>query len=200
MRRQMRRRTLGAVLSVGVTLGVLAGPAAADPPPSSGAVQRFIVTDSFGILADFQNGYWVFANITREGFCDWLAGGEVGPPPVFEPNFVQEVDTGSAIVIVFKSGVVPIALHAMTPPPVHPCDGSDPDPWATGEASAVINDNDADVSGTRTNSFGEHGHGKVHEEATGDAWHYSWHARLQINRDGDFRVANEVFTLRKMGV
>lgn len=100
MRRQMRRRTLGVVLSVGVTLGMLAGPAAADPPPSSGTVERFIVTDGFGILADFQNGYWVVANITREGFCDWLAGGEVGPPPVFEPNFVQVVDTGSAIVIV----------------------------------------------------------------------------------------------------
>ncbi|HEX6331543.1 MAG TPA: hypothetical protein VF129_09705 [Actinomycetota bacterium] len=198
MRRQAPRRTLGALLGAGVTIVMLAGPAVADPPPSSGSVDRFVVTDGFGILADFQNGYWVFANITREGFCDWLAGGEVGPPPALEPNSVQVVDTGSAVVTLFKSGVVPTALHAMTGPD-HPCDGSDPEPWATGEASVVINDNDADVSGTRTNSFGEHGHGTVFEVATGDAWHYSWHIRLQITRDGEFRIVNEVFRLKKRG-
>lgn len=197
MMRQMRHRALGAVVGASVILGVLAGPAGADPPPSSGIVQRFVITDGFGVIPDFQNGLWIFANITRQGFCDWLAGGEMGPPPVIDLTFLQAVDTGSAIVILFTAGVVPIALHPLTSG--HPCDGSDPDAWATGEANLAVTDNDIDVSGTRTNAFGEHAEGEVEEVATGDVWHYSWHTRFVITQDGEFRIVSEVRTLRRLG-
>jgi hypothetical protein len=195
--RRTRRRIFGVLLGVGMTLGTFGGPAEADPPPSSGVVQRFIVTEGFGVFPDFENGFWVFANITRQGFCAWLAGGMVEPPPALTEDFIQEVDTGSALVVLVKPGIFPIALHPMTSPD-DPCGGSEPDSWATGEAQAIINDNDVEVSGTRTNSFGDHGQGTV-VDADGVAWHYSWNTRLQIKKDGEFRIVSEVRTLKKAG-
>ena len=84
--------------------------------------------------------------------------------------------------------------------PDDPCAGSEPNAWATGASSFVATDNDVFASGTRTNSFGQAGHGRVYEEATGEGWNLSWHLRLQINRaTGEFRILTEVITLTKMG-
>lgn len=196
--RRIRRRALATVLGVGMTLGVFAVPAAADPPPSSGVVERFI-TEDFGIFLDFENGFWVFANITRQGFCDWVEGGEVGPPPALTTSFSQQVSTpAGAVVVLGKPGVDPFALHRITSP-FDPCAGSEPDPWATGEMNVIATDNDFFLSGGRTNSFGVHWQGTVFEVATGEAYHYSFHVRLQITKDGEFRVVNERFTLKKKG-
>ena len=92
MKGQIRRRAVGVTVSTAMTVGLLTGSAAADPPPNSGAVERFM-GEGFSIIPDPGDGYWIFRNITREGFCTWIAGGEEGPPPWLDLNSVQLVDT-----------------------------------------------------------------------------------------------------------
>lgn len=89
----------------------------------------------------------------------------------------------------------PIALHQMTGAGApHPCEGSAPEPCAEGTARVMLNDNDIEVSGGRTNSFGDKGMASV-VDATGQAWTYAWLHRLQISKDGEFRVVVENFRL-----
>jgi hypothetical protein len=67
-------------------------------------------------------------------------------------------------------------------------------PLARGTGRLTINDNDAGVSGTRTNSFGHRLNGRVTLAGGGSA-HLAAHARLQIHPDGTFREVNSGVTL-----
>lgn len=190
-------RRIGALVAVIGCALFAAGAAAADPPGSSGAVERVVVSDSFGVFPDATNGYWVFANIEREDFCAWVGGGEVGPPPALRDELLQLVNTGAgAIILLGRLDESAIALHAMTGD--DPCAGSAPDPWAEGTARVMLTDNDAEFSGGRTNSFGDHGIGTV-VDATGQSWRYTWVHRLQLSRDGEFRVVVDKTSLTEGG-
>ena len=81
-----------------------------------------------------------------------------------------------------------------------PCQDTDAQsgPWAVGAARTVRNDNDLDVSGTRSNAFGERLVGTA-TDADGAVWHVSGHVRLLITRDGEFRFLNENVTLSRGG-
>ena len=188
-------RIAALIIVTGLML-VLVGGAFADPPPSSGAVERVVVSDSFGVFPDFEHGFWVFANIERADFCAWIGGGEVGPPPVLTDDFLQLVNTGAgAIVLLGKLDSEPIALHQMIGSGApDPCAGSASEPWAEGTARVMLNDNDLEFSGGRTNSFGVKGMASV-VDATGQAWTYAWVNRLQISKDGEFRLVVENFRL-----
>jgi hypothetical protein len=67
-------------------------------------------------------------------------------------------------------------------------------PLAQGRGRLIINDNDAGVSGTRTNSFGHRLIGPVTLAAGGTA-HLSSHSRFLIKQDGTFVVASQVVQL-----
>jgi hypothetical protein len=68
--------------------------------------------------------------------------------------------------------------------------GAIPEPLATGTVRVIVNDNDLDVSGTRTNSFGYTASGTL-RRADGTACHFSAMVRALITRDGEFRLLNE---------
>lgn len=190
----MRKRAL-VIAALAVLMTGPAAPASAAPPQQ--------VEDPFIFLfADEENGLALFVNITRESFCEWEAGGFVGPPPVEELISAQFNETGKgAIVLSIQQADVSIELWRLdqdVPPFVGACEDTDEqvEPWATGTARIEANDNDLDVSLTRTNSFGNRGQATVYD-ANGDAWHYSWSLRALITRDGEFRVAAENFNLVK---
>lgn len=195
-------RRIGALL-IAVSLAAMsAGLTLANPPSSSGIVDRLVVTDAFGVFPDFNNELWVFADVTREDFCEWLATDPEGPPPDIglTPTDIQLVTTPpGAIVALIQPGNVPLALHAMVPgAPVHPCAGSETIAWAEGSARVIVTDNDIEVSGGRANAFGSQGAGSV-TDAAGGAWHYSFHDRFLVTKQGEFRILSSHTVLSPTG-
>jgi hypothetical protein len=67
-------------------------------------------------------------------------------------------------------------------------------PIAQGTGRLIINDNDAGVSGSRTNTFGHRLSGPV-TLAGGGTGHLSAHSRFQIKKDGTFRHVTSGVTL-----
>jgi hypothetical protein len=70
------------------------------------------------------------------------------------------------------------------------------EPIAQGTGRLIINDNDAAVSGTRTNSFGYRLNGAV-ALADGSAAHLAAHSRFLIKEDGTFVHANSRVNLSR---
>lgn len=184
-----------AVVSVLAT-AALAVPAAANAPER-------LEEPIFLLFPDTKYGLAVFVNITRDDYCDWEAGGFVGPPPVGELVETQVVETGKgALVGSFRTNVS-IELWQLdddVPPLVGPCEDTDGQaaPWATGAARVEGNDNDLDATLTRTDSFGDRGQADV-TDAAGAAWHYSWRFHATISKDDIFTVQLENSTLVEKG-
>jgi hypothetical protein len=184
------------VVAVAVLTVALASPAAADPP------QR-VEEPIFLLIPDTENRLAVFVNITREDYCAWEAGGFVGDPPVGELVESQVVETGKGALVGSFRADVSIELwrlDADVPPLVGPCEDTDGQtgPWATGTIHIAANDNDIDVTLTRTNSFGDRGQATV-RDAAGVTWHYSFVFRARISKDDVFAVSAENFNLRRRG-
>jgi hypothetical protein len=195
MRRHLRQGF--SVLAALVLLTMLfAAPVSAAPP------ERVEVDDFFLIVLDQEHEQVIFWNITREGFCAWEASGFEGPPPVLESVSGQFVETGKGAVVQLLKGSAPLELWRLDEDAdlSGPCQDTDAQsaPWAVGTARAVRNDNDLDVTGTRTNAFGERLIGTA-SDAEGAVWHFSGHFRALITRDGEFRFLNENFTLAPGG-
>jgi hypothetical protein len=193
--RERRTRT-GAVLLAAALTFSWAAPAVAAPP------ERFeeVVVDAF---PDLENGLAVFVNTTRQALCDWVDSGAVGSPPGLVPISIQIKETQKGAVVVSGRGVVPIEVWRLdenVPPLIGACEDTDEQagPLATGTARIGFTDNDADVSLTRTNSFG----GRLQAtltDAEGNTWRYIHSYRFQIDRDGEFQVRAENYNLRWTG-
>jgi hypothetical protein len=67
-------------------------------------------------------------------------------------------------------------------------------PLAQGRGRLIINDNDAGVSGTRTNSFGHRLNARV-TLAEGGTAHLAVHTRFHIKKDGSFLLVTSGVTL-----
>lgn len=148
----MRKRGLVVAALALLMMGLVAPTSAAPPQQSEEPI--------FLLFPDPENGLAVFVNITRENFCAWEAGGFVGPPPVGELVSAQFKETGQGAVVSSFQADVSIELWRFdsdVPPLVGACEDTDGQvgPWATGDARIEANDNDVDVSLTRTNSFGD---------------------------------------------
>jgi hypothetical protein len=192
----MRTRGLLFAVALAVLTVVLAAPATAQAP------QR-LEEPIFLLFPDTENGLAVFVNITREDYCAWEAGGFVGDPPVGELVESQVVETGKGALVGSFRAVVSVELwrlDADVPPLVGPCEDTDGQAgaWATGTAHIAANDNDIDVTLTRTDSFGDKGQATVHD-AAGDAWHYSWTFHARISKDDVFTVLVENSNLTRRG-
>jgi hypothetical protein len=178
-----------ALLSMLLTLAV--APTSAAPPAREEA-------DFFTITLDLEHEQVIFWNISRDDYCAWEASDFEGPAPVQRLIPVSTVETGKGAVVLMGNGVSTLELWRLDEGAdlSGPCQDTDAQegPWAVGTARWTINDNDVEVSGTRTNAFGERGRGSV-VDAAGNTWHVSWHVRLIIDRDGEFRVVSEQFTL-----
>jgi hypothetical protein len=192
----MRVRTLLVAALAVVAMG-LAVPTSAAPP------ERVELDDFFPLYADVDHGVGLFVNIGRDELCAWVDGGFVGPPPVDQPVSVKLKETGKGAVVASLQADLVVELWRFdpdVPPLVDPCVDTDAQtgPWATGTAHVEANDNDFDLSFTRTNSFGIRGQGTV-EDTAGGTWHLSWNSRYQITRDNEFIVRTEKFNLHEIG-
>ena len=186
-------RRIAATLLAALLLSLSATAALAKPPQQ-------ISEPLFINFPDPNNGVVVFWNITREDFCAWEATGFEGPPPV-EQNITQTlIETGKGAIVSRWSATRSLELWTLNEDADFSGACADTDdstePWATGSATVRANDNDLDVSGTRTNSFGDRGNGQVWDQ-TGERWSYSWVFRAHINRYGAFEVKVDRATLRR---
>ena len=173
------------IVTASLALALLAAPVAAAPPQRSAEPLFFIFLNE-------ELGAVEFFNIDRDEFCAWEAGGFVGDAPVETLVPEQSVATGKGALVVRNvvTSTYDIWLLDDDADLSGPCQDTDDQdgPWATGFARVMSNDNDLDVSGTRTNSFGDRGQGTVREVATGQGWALSWTFRATIDRHGTFYV------------
>ncbi len=183
-----------ALLAMLVAVGAVS-PAAAAPPTMSGVVVRVPdATDAFAVFPDLENGYWLFINVTRSGFCQWFLDQENEPfPTSLEPHAFQFVGAGDALVWL-AGGHASIFLHPFAD--FDPCAGSSPAAALTGAVKILVNDNDLPGDAKRGNSFGDRAQGTL-TDAAGIHYHYSWNFRAVIDReDTIFKVATENYNLR----
>lgn len=192
--RGRHRTRLALAAAVALTgLVVLAGPASADPPASSGVVERFVAPE-FLLFPDFEHGLAGYVNITRDEFCTGSGG------PQADWNFLLITSPSSAELIRVQAPDQPIYLHRITGEIQGPCDANiEDEPSFVGTVDVVLNDNElCPCQNNRTNSFGDRGHGVVYD-ADGGAWHYSWNWRAQINQQDEFRVVTQKYVLHPIG-
>jgi hypothetical protein len=177
------RALRASILALGLALATVA-------PASAVAPERF-EEPIFVVFPDLKYELVVFWNITRDDLCDWAADDFEGEPPVTQLVPVLFNETASGSVVVNWSATSHLELWALDADAdlSGPCDDTDDSaaPWATGSAHVRYTDNDLFVSGTRTNSFGDRGQGKVQAD-DGSSWHYSWVFRALIDRDDEFRA------------
>jgi hypothetical protein len=186
---------LVALMAVPAAFVAVASPAAADPPDSSGVVERLVVPD-FTIFLDVDEGFVVFVNITRDDFCNEVGG------PQEDWNFHLVNSPTGVLLARIQAEDVPIYLHPLNegvPPFVGPCEDSQEEPAFVGTADVTLTDNDVFVSGGRTNSFGQLGRGIVFATDNGSAWHYSWTLRALIDRDGGLTFKVETSSFHPIG-
>jgi hypothetical protein len=196
----MFRRVL-ALVGATMILMAIAAPVTADPPPESGVVVRIQDDESFGVLPDFVNGYWIFSNVTRDAFCTWFNDMDGEPfPKSLGTDQVQLVFLSDALILNLGAGG-PTWLHAFVGPDpfINPCDGSEVEPTFWGDVNVRLNDNDIPNEGKRANTFGDRGQGTLYD-TSGDAYHYSWTFRGVWNPEGtEFKVTKDTFFLHRNG-
>ena len=178
----MRRFAL-MTLVVAILLAGAAQASAAPPEDPPGPVSR--VTEPFGVAF--------------EDPADQLVA--LGGPPAelgcfglgFEDNLAEiqvvELPSGPVKVLV-RDDDMPIFLYSAASID-EICEavvgGATVEPIATGTVRVVLNDNDVDVTLTRTNAFGYTAKGTL-ERADGTACAFSATFRALITRQGEFRV------------
>jgi hypothetical protein len=180
-----------------LALAAVATPAVAAP------AERFDSIES-QLYPDWDNGFMVFVNYTREAFCAWEASGYEGDPPVNRLVRLLVVETGKGAIVGTWGGAVELELWRFDDELTDeetPCTATDEqtEPWAVGSGHFRGNDNDFDISGTRTNTFGGRLQATV-IDGEGQRWHYSSMDRLQIDRDGSWTLrALKLHLVRKGG-
>jgi hypothetical protein len=176
-----------------LVVGVSSASAASGPPDRT--------TEIFPIVfPDFENGYAVFINTTREIVCtpdqiafeQWILDGAIPPPPGpgFEfdgiaPIAVQSKMVGDGVIVnLAKGSNLHTELWALDDPEdlgVGPCTDTDDkmEKFAVGTSSWQGNDNDSFGSDTRANAFGDRGRASLTGEADGQSYTYTH--RFHIN-------------------
>ena len=188
------RRILILLMAIALlVVGVSSASAASGPPDRT--------TETIAIVfPDFENGYAVFINTTRDMICtpgqiafeEWILGGEIGPPP--GPGFEFEgIDTIAVQSNMVRDGViVQLAkgsnLHTELwvldneeDLGVGPCTDTDDadEKFAEGTSRWQGNDNDLFGSDTRGNAFGDRGTASLTGEADGQSYTYTH--RFHVN-------------------
>ncbi len=176
-----------------LVVGVSAASAASGPPERT--------TETFPIIfPDFENGYAVFINTTRDIICtpeqvafeEWILGGEIGAPPGpgfqfegIDPIAVQSKTVGDGVIVnLAKGSNLPTELWVLDDPVdlgVGPCTDTDDkmEMFAEGTSSWQGNDNDLFGSDTRGNAFGDRG--KASLTGVEDGQSYTYTHRFHIN-------------------
>jgi hypothetical protein len=196
--RRRRRPNAARVLAMVAMLALtaVAAPAVAAPAERLDSIES-------QLYADWENGFVVFVNYTREAFCAWEASGYEGDAPVTRLVPLLVVETGKGAIVGTWGGAVELELwrfdDVLTDQETA-CTATDEQtgPWAVGSGHFRGNDNDFDISGTRTNTFGGRLQATV-IDGDGQRWHYSSMDRLQIDRDGNWTLRALKLHLVRMG-
>ena len=173
----------------------------ADAPPTGPA------PDAGGPRFDFTNGPSKLPNVIRfeeEGGVGvifdadtdllLLVGLPENPADAFDCGGSEPFDRNAVQVVGLLREVFKVLLKSE--PHLHVYQGStfvdfcSSMPIAQGSGRLIVNDNDAAVSGTRTNSFGASVNGRVTLAGGGTA-QLSAHARFLIKQDGTFVAVTE---------
>lgn len=186
------RKALAGLAVAAATITALAVPAEAGPP-----MRGETVGFAYG---DFDNGYVVLINTSRETYCtpdaleaeqrflDWLVGGEQGdppPPPEYGPGLdpiATVVPTGNGTAVGrAQADDAYVEMWEFGPDAVGvgPClDSAGADRFATGTARYRARNNDIFETGTRAVAVGERGRAVV-EDTAGRQYRYEW--RFHVN-------------------
>ena len=173
------------LLMATMLLAAVAAPANAERP-------EVFEEPVFVLALDPENGLSVWWNITPENFCDWVAGGEEGPPPVEELVPVSFRTTDDGAMQGQYSADRPLELWTLdddVPPYIGPCEDieNQTGPWATGYAKATGHDDDFEGMTLPVNTFGDKLDGHVYD-SDGGVWSYSWMVRIWDGGEDNFRV------------
>lgn len=193
----MKSRIVMMLAALALVVPLVALPAGAQAPDR-------VEEPFFTVFPSTEDGVVVFWNITRDKACDWFEGGFQGPPPVESLVGVQVKETGKGALVARFHHTAHIELWELNDPEnmQNPCSDTDGQagPWAQGAATVSATDNDLDVSGTRRNSFGDVGTGKV-TDVSGASWHLSWtfRAHCSVDCETDFTVKADKVNLRPIG-
>lgn len=163
--------------SLAATVGMAPATAGAGNP------SEIEVSDFILLFPDPTENVSVFVNITAREFCDWIAA-PAGPPPAHEVVTAQLKETGKgALVGHLRATDLYVEMWHLDEDPsplLGACEDialqlADPDaePFAVGTATYHANDNDFDVSGTRTNAFGDRGSAQLVGQ-DGTEYSYTW--------------------------
>jgi hypothetical protein len=133
-----------------LSLTAVANPAAAIPPHAEE------IAPLLAVFPDFDNRVVGYLNITREGFCDWEAGGAIGEPPLLKPASPGwERTTGTGEV----GGVARDELH-LELWPMDAAPGGESSCEDTSDATEPFATGTADVRATDRSLYGtDDGHG-----------------------------------------
>jgi hypothetical protein len=189
------RRTLILLMALALlVVGVSSSASAASGPPDRHE-ETFPI-----VFPDFENGYAVFINTTRELVCtdgqiafeEWILGGEVGPPPGpgfqfegIDPIAIQSKMVGDGVIVQLAKGSnLPTELWELDDPAdlgVGPCTDTDDkdEKFAEGTSRWQGNDNDLFGSDTRGNAFGDRGVASLTGVQDGESYTYTH--RFHVN-------------------
>ncbi len=160
-------------------------------PASAGIVERF-EQPGIGIWIDETDELVVLANVASvRDACEDRPAGAGDVQVLTLPNGV--------IITVLHDNDVPVLVVPLAPPEVDPC--ADPDNYrviATGTGNVRGTDNDANVSLTRNNTFGNRLSGRVVDDS-GQAWSVQAVFRARVTQDDEFKLIREDVNLVKRG-
>jgi hypothetical protein len=187
----MRRTTI--VLALLLVLG------AVSPAPVAGQPQTVEESD-FLVVAFFDHGVVVFANIDRATWCAWAQSGfgEAAFPDQPLPVRYHEVGRDALARHIRADLAVEVWAPREGSFEIEDlCDASAAH-VASGHGSLVWNDNDWDVTLTRNNSFGGGLSATVLDD-DGRAWQVRFSVRFHIDRDGEFHLRSRHTTFVPTG-
>lgn len=174
----MRRPTV--LLTLLLVLGA-ASPAVSQP--------QTVEESDFLVAPFFDHGVVLFANIDRATWCPWALGGFGGDAFPDRPLPVRYHEAGQGALMRHIRADVEVEVWAPGGGSFEVEDlcGADATLVATGRGLLVWNDNDWDVSLTRTNSYGG-GLGATVVDTDGRTWQVRFSVRFQIDRNDEFHL------------
>jgi hypothetical protein len=166
-------------------------PADLQGPSYSATVNRFTVP-YFNFVTDESSGLIALLGLSPDLLADACAGEDVA----FDQVKVVEVfrpDGSLKITVQGRVRTLIYSLGSIT----DVCELTGSTPLATGRAHVLEVDNDVFVSGNRTNSFGANLEGTA--SGPGGRFKVQGKFRIIIQRNGEGRVRNERFNIRRIG-
>ena len=202
----LARRKLLLLLTAMTLVATTAVPAVASPSEE-------FEEPIFGLWPDLTNEVSVWVNMTARDFCEWVANGEEGPPPVEKLISGTLKGRMGEVVGLFEASDVHVELwqfdeHVDVNDPetlIGPCEDiqdqlDDPDaqPWAAGTLSSYTGtDNDLFGDGIGGNSFGDTGSGMV-TDGDGANWAFSWKFRVALDENDDLIGIRDTLSLKRL--